>query len=64
MCQVYKLVIPGRHLQVANPESITLGRWSWIPGSRKSATRNDAAKVCVNTARRSELPTGGADLRG
>jgi len=27
---------------VASPESITLGQWLWIPGSRKSATRNDA----------------------
>ena len=27
------LVIPGRHRQVANPESIALGHWLWIPGS-------------------------------
>jgi hypothetical protein len=26
-------VIPGRHRQVANPESITFGPWLWIPGS-------------------------------
>ena len=36
-------VIPGRHRQVASPESITPGLWLWIPGSRKSAPRNDAA---------------------
>src|ERR1700731_3169780 len=36
-------VIPGRHHQVASPESITLGQWLWIPGSRKSAPRNDVA---------------------
>ena len=36
-------VIPGRHRQVASPESIALGLWLWIPGSRKSAPRNDAA---------------------
>ena len=36
-------VIPGRHLQVASPESITLGQSLLIPGSRKSAPRNDAA---------------------
>jgi cobaltochelatase CobN len=35
-------VIPGRHRQVASPESITLGQRLWIPGSRKSAPRNDA----------------------
>ncbi len=35
-------VIPGRHRQVASPESITLSPWLWIPGSRKSAPRNDA----------------------
>jgi hypothetical protein len=28
-----KLVIPGRGLQPANPESITFGQWLWIPGS-------------------------------
>jgi hypothetical protein len=27
-------VIPGRHRQVASPESITLTPWLWIPGSR------------------------------
>jgi len=26
-------VIPGRHRQVASPESIRLGQCSWIPGS-------------------------------
>jgi len=26
-------VIPGRHRQVASPESIAFGRWLWIPGS-------------------------------
>ena len=26
--------IPGRHRQVASPESITLSPWLWIPGSR------------------------------
>jgi hypothetical protein len=31
------LVIPGRHRQVASPESITFGRWLWIPGSRAEA---------------------------
>jgi hypothetical protein len=42
---VHKLgpVIPGRHRKVASPESIALGQWLWIPGSRKSAPRNDAA---------------------
>jgi hypothetical protein len=30
-------VIPGRHRLVASPESITLGRWLWIPGSRARA---------------------------
>ena len=42
---VHKLrsVIPGRHRKVASPESITLGQWLWIPGSRKSAPRNDNA---------------------
>ncbi len=28
---------------MASRESITLGQWLWIPGSRKSATRNDTA---------------------
>jgi hypothetical protein len=42
---VHKLgpVIPGRHRKVASPESIALGQWLWIPGSRKSAPRNDGA---------------------
>jgi hypothetical protein len=42
---VHKLgpVIPWRHRKVASPESIALGQWLWIPGSRKSAPRNDAA---------------------
>jgi hypothetical protein len=31
------LVIPGRRPQVASPESITFGRWLWIPGSRAKA---------------------------
>src|ERR1700730_19297881 len=34
-------VISGRGLLPASPESITIGRWLWIPGSRKSAPRND-----------------------
>ena len=29
-------VIPGRHRQVASPESIILGQWLWIPGSPRS----------------------------
>src|SRR5260221_14610725 len=36
-------VIPGRHRLVASPESITTSLGVWIPGSRKSAPRNDAA---------------------
>jgi hypothetical protein len=36
-------VILGRHRQVASPESITTGLGVWIPGSRKSAPRNDTA---------------------
>ena len=36
-------VIPGRHRLVASPESITTGLGVWIPGSLKSAPRNDTA---------------------
>jgi hypothetical protein len=34
---IHGLVIPGRHRKVANPESIALGGWLWIPGSRAKA---------------------------
>ena len=37
-------VIPGRHRNVASPESIApASGYGWIPGSRKSAPRNDTA---------------------
>ena len=29
-----RFVIPGRGLQPVSPESMTLGQWLWIPGSR------------------------------
>jgi hypothetical protein len=57
-------VIPGRHRKVASPESITLGQWLWIPGSRKSAPRNDAAYNSkfknVELAERSRVECGEA----
>ncbi len=59
-------VIPGRRRKVASPESMALGQWLWIPGSRKSAPRNDTAydskfeiallDVAVETSRRRRCP--------